>query len=141
MPNEKPYREGDQQDPEPEPAAAPEVPPEELKEEPPKDPEEPKKPYETPKLEQMAGPVTAFLVLVQPNGRVDAVTDLPPTFKRMREATLRDVRDATQALHDDIQLTMIIRGATEELGKTMAKATEKHLVSMIQQKMSKGSRS
>lgn len=145
MTEEKPYREGD--DPETEPASAPEVGVQVTKVTVAGDgdaePEEgtPEEPVDAPEGEEgdepaEAVPVTAFLVVVHDAGRVDAVVGLPrDVFPRQRDATLRDVRDASVGLAMDSIVTMVVGGTSEAVGKSMAKAAEAHMVQRMRQQM------
>ena len=71
-------------------------------------------------------PVTAFLVMAFPNGKIDVVTDFN-NINVARKATTRDIRDLCNAVSKDVEMVM----TAEMVQATFAR----HIQASFQQNM------
>jgi len=131
---EKPYREGeDDSEPGtvvvvPEPVAEEHTVEDEVKE-----PEE----HATETLDKDKIPITAFLVIVHQDGNVEAATSIPG-IQKLRQASLRDVRDTCHALYSDIQSTFTARATSLEVTNSLKQAMAAKQIAGIQNNIMNG---
>ncbi len=80
--------------------------------------------------------VTSFAVIVRPTGMVDVVVKLPKNiFPRVRDASLRDIRDACLSLSIDIIITMIVEGSSSQVLNGVMKVAETKLLHQLRSKL------
>lgn len=79
-------------------------------------------------------PVTAFLVLLYPDGHVEAATDLP-SVEVHRKAGLRDIRDACASLGADVTATIHANMLSQVMAASVQKAMEARQAAALREKI------
>jgi len=131
----KPYREGDDEEVESKEETPAEVPQGQPEGEAPPEPPMMQQEKEDGSKEAVV-PVTAFMVCLMPDGRVEAADDVP--IKMHHKPDLREMRDISQSLVHDIQITLTSKASAFHFTRTMAKAAQSQQIANVKQQIAQG---